>query len=109
MPLNDTMRAAFQDEINKIAGEMHGATRIGRRPISIDRLLESEAESEVRPSDVAVAGYEKTSGSPEAFLTPGRKAVALLATGAGGYHFATKANSDRKLGKAVRLQSRQNQ
>ena len=100
MTRNEIMRAAFQDELQKIAGEMHGATRIGRRPIGIERLLEREEESETTPSEVAPAGSEKTSE----VLTPGRKAVALMAAGAGGYLVARKANEDRKLGKAVRLQ-----
>jgi hypothetical protein len=41
------MREAFQDELQKIklAGELQGFVRGGRRPISVDRLLERERES----------------------------------------------------------------
>jgi len=93
----ELMRQAFRDEISKIAGELHGHTRIGRKPIGIERMLEREVESETTPSEVAPAGIaEKTSGA--------KTNVALIAGGALGYHTLRKANEDRKMGKMMRTQ-----
>jgi hypothetical protein len=97
------MRAAFKDELSKIAGEMQGFTRIGRKPISIDRLLEREVESELKPSEVAPAGI----GEPvsEKTSAPNAKALGVAALGGAGlYHVARRANEDRKLGRMMRKQ-----
>jgi hypothetical protein len=84
--------SSFSDEFCKIA---EGLARIGRRPISVDRLLEREAAEDLpMASDVSA---EKTAG-------PTAKTVATLAAGAGIYHVGRKANEDRKLGKMVRQQ-----
>lgn len=94
------MRAAFDDELSKIAGELQGHTRIGRKPIGIERLLERESESEVMPSDVAPSGsVEKTST-----IKPGTKAIGAMVGGAGIYHLGRQANEDRKMGKMMRKQ-----
>lgn len=104
------VRAALQDELSKIAGEMQGFTRIGRKPIGVERLLERETESEVKPSEVAPSGtQEKTSGAggevAKAGIKFGPKALGAAAvTGAGVYHLARKANEDRKVGKMMRRQ-----
>ena len=45
------MKAAFYDELEKISGEMQGFTRVGRKPISIERMLENELEQDL-PSEV---------------------------------------------------------
>lgn len=94
----DTMRQAFKDELEKVAGELQGFTRSGRKPIGVEKLLERENESEVKPSDVV-----KTSTAKADAL----KAGGLLALGAGGYHVGRKANEDRKLGRQIRLQQEQ--
>lgn len=49
--LLDVMKIAMQDELDKIAGELQGFTRIGRKPISVERLLERESEQE-SPTEV---------------------------------------------------------
>ncbi len=91
------MKEAFDDELSKIAGEMQGFTRIGRKPIGVDRLLEKETESEVTPSEVAPAGTTvKTSGT--------KSMLATMGAGAATYHVARKANEDRKVGKMMRQQ-----
>ena len=96
----NVMRAAFEDELQKIAGEMHGFTRIGRKPIGVERLLERELESETTPSEVAPAGItEKTS----AIEGRGKYVVPAVA-GAALYHMGRQANEDRKMGKAMRKQ-----
>jgi hypothetical protein len=101
----ERMKASFDEELLKIAGELHGQTRIGRKPIGIERLLERETESEVTPSTIAPSGVKTSAAVP--LLTPGRRAIGLMAAGAGAYHIGRKAEMDRRLGKQVRLQSRQ--
>jgi hypothetical protein len=106
----DIMFAAFDDELKKIAGELQGHVRSGRRPIGVERLLARESESELTPTDVIEGGEEKEAsagGEAKKLLSPGKKAVALMATGAVGYHAASKANQDRKLGRQIRLQQGQ--
>lgn len=108
------MRAGFKDELLKIAGEMQGFTRIGRKPIGIERLLEREAESETKPSEIAPSGPpEKTSGAPTEVAKAGvkaggrfgAKAMGLSAlSGMASYHVLSKANEDRKTGKMLRRQ-----
>jgi hypothetical protein len=97
----DLMHQGFQDELEKIAGELQGFTRSGRRPIGVDRLLENESVSNKTPSEVFKADVEKLSaaGTGKAMKTLG-----LMGAGAGTYHVARKANEDRKLGRQVRLQ-----
>lgn len=92
----EVMRASLHDELAKIAGELQGFTRSGRRPISVPRLLEQEGASEDTPSEVF-----KTSA---AAVSPTLKTVGTLAAGAGLYHVARKMNQDRQLGRAMRLQ-----
>lgn len=76
--------------------------RSGRRPISADRLLEKETEEQVTPSQVfepAPKEEEKVS------MDLGKaKTLATMGSGAALYHVVNKANEDRKLGRAVRLQ-----
>jgi len=101
----DVMKTAMQDELEKISGELQGFTRSGRKPISVDRILEREEET-VSPSEVlgltesAPPVKEKLSMKPETAKTLG-----LIAAGAGGAHVLRKANDDRKLGRAMRVQN----
>lgn len=110
----EIMQSAFVDELEKIAGELQGFTRAGRKPIGVERLLEREVESETTPTDVVekALGTEKTSAAEEVAsrlkLSPGAvKGSALVAGGALGYHVLRKANEDRKLGRQLRLQNQQ--
>lgn len=96
----DVMRAAFEDELEKISGELQGFTRSGRRPIGVDRLLEREAESEMTPSDLAPAGVEKISADGGG----AKKLLAAGLVGAGIYHVGRTAEQDRRMGRAMRLQ-----
>lgn len=98
------MRAGFEDELSKIAGELQGHTRIGRKPIGIERLLERELESEVVPSDVAPSGISEDTEKVSAPMKPATKALALVGGGAAAYHLGRQANDDRKMGKAMRKQ-----
>lgn len=94
------MKSAFYDELEKISGEMQGFTRSGRKPISVEKMLENEADAPT-PSEAFAPQVTKTS-SPVA-----PKTVAALLAGAGTYHVARRANEDRKLGRQVRLQQTQ--
>jgi hypothetical protein len=76
------------EELEKLAGFV----RAGRRPLQAGTLLKKEGEM-VKRSKKAI--FEKTGA--RAFL-------AGIAAGAGGMHYIRKANEDRKMGKAVRLQ-----
>ena len=93
----DTMKAAFYNELEKISGEMQGFTRLGRKPISVEKLLENEAE-EQSPSEVFAT--EKTS----ALISGKTKLLAGMAAGAGLYHVGTKAKQDYNTGRLMRIQ-----
>lgn len=109
MRYQDAMRAGFEDELQKIAGELQGYTRIGRKPIGVERLLEREVESTTTPTDVvsqSIGGTVKLSAADRAAMG---KALALMGAGAGTYHVARVANNDRKLGRQMRIQSQMGQ
>lgn len=101
----DMMKLAFRDELKKIA-----FTRSGRKPIGIERLMEREAESDNTPSNA----FSDTKVSPEEFKADIEKvsfslgsaggAAATAGAGALALHLLSKANRDRKLGRAMRLQ-----
>lgn len=93
----DAMKAAMYSELQKISGEMQGFTRMGRKPISVEKMLENEEDS---PTPSEAFAIEKTSGEGMGAA----KAVGALGLGAGLYHLATKANEDRKRGLSFRLQ-----
>lgn len=102
------MKAAFYDELEKISGELQGFTRSGRKPISVEKMLENESEY---PSPSEAFGEEKEASAPPAAAAAGvpakYKALALLGTGAGGYALASRAERDRRLGRQMRLQQMQ--
>jgi hypothetical protein len=84
-------------ELEKRSGEMQGYTRIGRKPISIDKMLENE-EGVTSPTEellkaAAISG----------------KAMALLAAGGAGALTVRQANEDRKIGRMVRKQQQAQQ
>lgn len=60
----------FDDELVKIAGALHRQQRIGRRPISADRLLENETQETQNPMTALMkAGEVSLSGlSPETVM-----------------------------------------
>lgn len=93
--------SAFADELQKIkeAGEMQGAVRAGRRPLSVDRYLERETESEGKPSDFVSPVEKAAAMSPDKM-----KALGLVGAGALGMHVGTQAKRDWQMGRAVRKQ-----
>lgn len=97
----EMMKLAFRDELKKIA-----FTRIGRKPIGVERLLEREAESEEKPSNA----FADLNVTPEDFKADIEKVSAikryLIAGGVGGAATLAlqKANRDRQMGRAMRLQ-----
>jgi hypothetical protein len=109
MDFQKIMQSGFYDELEKISGELQGFTRIGRKPIGIERMLERETESEVTPTDVVEKAIERP-GETEKLseISPNTlKSIGLLAGGALGYHALRKTNEDRKLGRQLRLQNQQ--
>ncbi len=90
--------SAFTDELAKIkqAGELQGFTRSGRRPISVDRLLEREAEIEAENQEL----FEKVSKI-------GKKMMGGVGFGAGlgAMYLGSKMNRDRQTGRQMRIQS----
>lgn len=105
MTYTQIMQAAFQDELQKLAGE----SRIGRKPIGIERLLEREAEvtgldaihGEEQDEETETEETEEKTSAVDPKLVAGGSLLA----GAGLYHIGRKANNDRKLGRAIRIQN----
>lgn len=96
MNRSDVMRLAFKDEMEKIAG----ATRLGKIPISPSNLASKGSNMWQK---VKKAGAEKAT---KPFLNgKGPLIGAGMLGGAGVYHVARKANEDRRMGRAMRLQS----
>jgi hypothetical protein len=117
MTFEEIQFAAFRDELTRIktAGEMQGATRIGRKPIGVERLLEREAEVEGLPDfmeETAVSAAKsllKMAGKAEIGVRVSHKALGLVGAGGAGALVARRANEDRKLGRLVRKQQEQGQ
>lgn len=84
---------AFTDELTKISGEMQGFTRMGRRPITVEKMLENESQVTGLPDD-----FIKQSMSNAA------KAVALLGAGGATALVGRQALADHKLGRQIRRQ-----
>jgi hypothetical protein len=111
MTRTDTLERAFRDELSKIAGELQGFTRIGRKPISIERMLEREAEITgipeefspvVEAGDAAGKSIAKLAGKGRIGLST----LGLVGGGAGLYHVGRKAEMDRRQGRSMRIQQR---
>lgn len=106
----EIMQDGFYDELEKISGEMQGFTRLGRKPIGVERMLEREVESETTPTDVVEKAIDRTEIEKTSDISMGAKGVmGLLAAGALGSHVLRKANEDRKMGRQMRIQSQQYQ
>lgn len=99
MPSSVTTVRAFGDELEKISGEMQGYTRIGRKPISIEKMLSNENLIEGLPDDFVKQSAARVS-----------KAM-LMAAGGGGLGALTvrQMNEDRRLGRMLRKQQAQQQ
>jgi hypothetical protein len=113
MTSKDIQVAAFRDELSKIAGEMQGATRAGRKPISVDKYLEREGETVELPDfvleagEVAAKAVVKMAGVGRVGLHLSNKTIAALGLGGVGALTLRQANEDRRLGRAVRRQQGQ--
>lgn len=104
--MNHIQMAGFRHELEKIGGEMQGATRIGIKPIGVERYLEREREqTEEGHTPAALFDtpiekvVEKVSASAKALA-----AVGLMGAGAVGYKAGENAMKDMKLGRQVRKQ-----
>jgi len=110
---DDAKYLAFRDELTKISGEMQSASRIGRKPIGIEKLLENENEVTGLPEGFAATPEmaETAETAAKALVKMALSSTAkhglLLGAGAVGALTARKANEDRKLGRAIRKQQAQ--
>lgn len=106
MTFGDIQVAAFRDEIEKIAGEMQGATRIGRKPIGVEKYLEREAETEQLPDFMLEAGEQAAKALTKmgASLHMSHRTLAALGAGGAGALGLRRMNEDRKLGRMLRRQ-----
>jgi len=102
MTFEEAMRAAFEDELQKIAGSLQGFTRMGRKPIGVDRMLERETEVE-SPSEELGLVEEDEEETKMASKFP-VKETALVAGGAYGYHKVRQAKRRYDIGKQVETQ-----
>lgn len=96
---------AFKDELTKIGGEMQGFTRIGRKPISIERMLDRENEITELPEDFIHSSMQKAAQALVKMAVGvhvSGKTMATLGAGAGGMLVARHMNEDRKRGRAMR-------
>lgn len=92
--------AAFSDEFYKIKqADQFLGSRIGRRPISVSRLLEREAE-DLEDDDFEDDDLEKISK-----MDPKHVAALGFGGGAAAMYLGSKMNRDRQLGRQMRLQS----
>jgi hypothetical protein len=105
MTFGDIQVAAFRDEMEKIAGEMQGATRIGRKPIGVEKLLERQGEIEGLPDFMLEAGETAAKAIAKmAGLHVSHKTLAALGAGGAAALAARQMNEDRRLGRMVRRQ-----
>lgn len=103
MALNKAVLSAFSDELQKIAGELQGFTRIGRKPISVERMLERETEQSVAETPSGI--IENITKSAAVAMSPkATKNLALVGLGAAGYHQVTKAKRRYDIGRQVERQ-----
>lgn len=93
MTRDTVMFAAFSDEMKKIACEMQGFTRIGRKPISIERMLENENEVQGLPEDFAKVAKATS-----------YKTLTLLGAGGALALGGRQAKEDHKVGRLMRKQ-----
>lgn len=102
-----TYMNSFSDEFEKIAGEMQGFTRIGRKPISIEKMLENEATVTGLPDEFTQMAIEKAASAMVKMAK--HRAAALVGAGAVGALTLQRMNADRKLGRMVRKQQQAQQ
>lgn len=89
------MHAAFLDELEKIAGSLQGHTRIGRKPIGVEKMLEKESELPKASEITKMSTKMPISG----------KDAALLAGGALAYHQGRKVKRRYDIGRQMELQN----
>ena len=102
MTFLDAVQAGFRDELEKIAGSMQGFTRAGRKPISVDRMLERESEID-SPSEELGLVEEVEEVEKEAAIP--YKELALVGAGAGLYHHGRKVKRRYEIGRQVEQQN----
>jgi hypothetical protein len=101
-----------RDAVDKV--KKAGESRIGRKPIGIEKLLENEAEVTGLPENFTVAPelVETAETAAKALVkmalsSTASKRLGLLAAGGAGALVARQAKEDHKLGRMVRKQQGQ--
>lgn len=105
--LFDVMKTAFEDELQKIAGELQGHVRGGRRPLAASTLLKKEKE-DAKGSRKKLADLTKLSAGGGNLLkkVDSAKTIGLLGIGAYGLHKVQQAKRRHDIGKQVEEQQR---
>lgn len=107
--LIDVMKAAFHDELQKIAGALQGHVRGGRRPLTAATLLDKEKE-DGKSNRKKLADLTKTSAGKAGLaskLSPDAKTLGLLGIGAYGLHKVQQTKRRHDLGLQMEMQQRQ--
>ncbi len=97
----DIVKAAFRDELSKVAGSLQGHVRSGRRPLKADTLLKKE-KAEAKDNKKKIADLTKLSGKLDAATTLG-----ILGIGAYGMHRLNKMNRRYQMGRQMEMQQQQ--
>lgn len=100
--LFDVMKAAFDDELQKIAGALQGHVRGGRRPMSATTLLDKEKE-DTKETRKKVADLTKLSKTKESAALDA-KTLGLLGIGMYGMHRLNKARRRYEMGRQMEMQ-----
>lgn len=99
---------AFGDELQKIAGELQGYTRIGRKPISIERMLSNEEQITGLPNEFVGEHMTQAAKALVKMSEPGEKTAAVGLDDIPGYfvgrHYGRK---QRKRGEKHSFQGKQ--
>lgn len=98
----DVVKAAFQDELQKIAGSLQGHVRSGRRPLKASTLLQKEKDGGGEAARKKLAELTKLSGKG----FDKAKTIGLLGVGAYGLHSAQKVKRRYDLGTQVEMQQK---
>ncbi len=99
----DIMKAAFEDELQKIAGALQGHVRAGRRPMKAETLLRKEKE-DTKDTRKKIADLTKLSNKGSANMAA---TLGLLGIGAYGMHRLQTMNRRYQMGRQMEMQQNQ--
>lgn len=101
------MKAAFNDELEKISGALQGHVRSGRRPLKVETLLDKEKQ-DTKAVRKKVADLTKVSaeGGIKSSLNKAQ-VLGMLGIGAYGMHRAQKIRRRYEMGRQLEMQQQQ--